>query len=243
MAQPRRWLLGALVRGGRVEWRVSEDAAGAEGAAAAFIAQCLRQAMDERGLATVALSGGRSPWGMFERLADERVEWDRVHVLQVDERIVPLDDKARNWSHFLEGSLAERIPQQNRHPIPVEVDAELAVGRYSATLIQWAGVPPQLDVVHLGIGEDGHTASLFTDDVLLQDRRHWVGVSRVYEGHRRLTLTLPVLNCARRIAWFAIGAKRREVLTRLRKGDESIAASHVRRDNAVVFTDVATAEA
>jgi len=221
-----------------VDWRISGDSAGAEQAAAAFIAECLRQAVKERGLATFAVSGGRSPWGMFERLADESVEWDRVHVLQVDERVVPLDDDARNWSHFLEGSLAERIPKQNRHPMPVEEDAELAVGRYSATLIQWAGVPPQLDVVHLGIGEDGHTASLFADDVLLQDRRHWVGVSRVYEGHRRLTLTLPVLNSARVIAWFVIGAGRREVLERLRRGDESIAASHVQRGKAVVFTNV-----
>src|SRR5690606_5673676 len=209
-----------------------------EQAAAAFIAECLRQAVKERGLATFAVSGGRSPWGMFERLADESVEWDRVHVLQVDERVVPLDDDARNWSHFLEGSLAARIPKQNRHPMPVEEDAELAVGRYSATLIQWAGVPPQLDVVHLGIGEDGHTASLFADDVVLQDRRHWVGASRVYEGHRRLTLTLPVLNSARVIAWFVIGAGRREVLERLRRGDESIAASHVQRGKAVVFTNV-----
>ncbi|HLU07758.1 MAG TPA: 6-phosphogluconolactonase [Woeseiaceae bacterium] len=221
-----------------MDWRISGDSAGAEQAAAAFIAECLRQAVKERGLATFAVSGGRSPWGMFERLADESVEWDRVHVLQVDERVVPLDDDARNWSHFLEGSLAERIPKQNRHPMPVEEDAELAVGRYSATLIQWAGVPPQLDVVHLGIGEDGHTASLFADDVLLQDRRHWVGVSRVYEGHRRLTLTLPVLNSARVIAWFVIGAGRREVLERLRRGDESIAASHVQRGKAVVFTNV-----
>jgi 6-phosphogluconolactonase len=221
-----------------VEWRTSEDGAGAEQAAAAFIAECLRQAVKQRGLATLAVSGGRSPWNMFERLADENVEWDRVHVLQVDERIVPLDDKARNWSHFLECSLAERIREQNRHPLPVEEDVELAVGRYSATLIQWAGVPPQLDVVHLGIGEDGHTASLFADDALLQDRRHWVGVSRIYEGHRRLTLTLPVLNSARKIVWFVVGARRRDVLKRLRDGDESIPAGHVQRDRAVVFTDV-----
>ena len=237
MAQPRSRL---LTRGVLVEWRVSEDAAGAESAAAAFIAQGLRHAVQERGLATLALSGGRSPWGMFERLASESVQWDRVHVFQVDERIVPIDDKARNWSHFLESPLALRIPQQNQHPMPVEAeDAELAVGRYSATLLQWAGVPPQLDVVHLGVGQDGHTASLFADDVLLKDRRHWVGLSRVYEGHRRLTLSLPVLNTARKIVWFAVGEGRREVLTRLRDRDESIAASHVQRDRAVVFTDAA----
>jgi 6-phosphogluconolactonase len=226
-----------------MEWRTSKDGAEAEQAAAAFIAECLRHAVKERGLATLAVSGGRSPWGMFERLADESVDWNRVHVLQVDERIVPLDDKARNWSHFLQGCLAERIPQENQHPMPVEEDAELAVGRYSATLLQWAGVPPQLDVVHLGIGEDGHTASLFADDVLLEDRRHWVGVSRVYEGHRRLTLTLPVLNSARTIVWFAVGARRRDVLKRLRDGDQAIPAGHVQRDRAVAFTDADAAGA
>src|SRR5690606_24052948 len=114
---------------------------------------------------------------------------------------------------------------------------ELAAGRYSATLIQWADVPPQLDVVHLGIGEDGHTASLFAGDPLLEDRRHWVGVSHEYQGHRRLTLTLPVLNNARNIAWFAVGAGRRRVLERLAAADPSIPASHVRREQAVCFVD------
>lgn len=123
--------------------------------------------------------------------------------------------------------------------MPVEAeDAELAVGKYSATLLQWAGVPPQLDVVHLGLGQDGHTASLFIDDVLLEDRRHWVGVSRVYEGHRRMTLTLPVLNSARMIVWFAVGAERLPVLERLKAGDQGIAASRLQRERAVVFTDV-----
>lgn len=222
-----------------MEWRASEDVAGAESAASAFIAQCLLHAVQERGLATLALSGGRSPWGMFERLASENVEWNRVHVFQVDERIVPLDDSARNWRHFLKSPLAQRIPPENRHPMPVEAeDAELAVGKYSATLLRWAGVPPQLDVVHLGLGQDGHTASLFIDDVLLEDRRHWVGVSRVYEGHRRMTLTLPVLNSARMIVWFAVGAERLPVLERLKAGDQGIAASRLQRERAVVFTDV-----
>jgi 6-phosphogluconolactonase len=221
-----------------IEWRISENATVAESQAAVFLARTLVRAVEDRGVALIALSGGRSPWGMIDRLAKEDVEWDRVHVFQVDERLVPPDHDARNWKRFLQSALAQRIPQQNWHPMPVEAeDAELAVGRYSATLFQWAGVPPQLDVVHLGIGEDGHTASLFLDDTLLADRRHWVGVSRVYEGHRRLTLTLPVLDSARAIVWFAVGAGRRDVLTRLRQADPGIAASHVRRDRAVVFTD------
>jgi len=221
-----------------MKWLVSQDAAEAERAAATFIAERLVQAVEARGWATLAISGGRSPWTMFGHLAALDVDWDAVHVFQVDERIVPLHDPARNWAHFLDSPLARRIPDSNAHPMPVDIgDLELAIGRYSATLIEWASVPPQLDVVHLGLGEDGHTASLFADDTLLQDRRHWVGVSRAYEGHRRLTLTLAVLNSARTVVWFAVGAGRRAILMRLKKGDPEIAASHVQRDRSVVFTD------
>ena len=222
-----------------MEWRASKNAADAERAAAEFIARCLEGALEARGLATLVISGGRSPWGMFDCLATHELEWNVVHVFQVDERIVPLDSQARNWSHFLESALARRIAKKNRHPMPVEIeDHDLAIGKYSATLIQWAGVPPQLDVVHLGIGADGHTASLFADDALLKDRRHWVGISRAYEGHRRITLTLPVLNSARSVVWFATGEGRRDALVRLRAGDHSIAAGHVQRDRAVCFTDI-----
>lgn len=221
-----------------MEWRMCENVRAAEAAAASFIAERLVRATGARGRATLALSGGRSPWPMFERLARLDVPWDVVHVFQVDERIVPLDDPARNWGQFLKSPLAARIAAGNAHPMPVDIaDTELAIGRYSAQLIEWASVPPQLDVVHLGIGEDGHTASLFADDALLADRRHWVGVSRIHQGHRRLTLTLPVLNGARSIVWFAVGAERRHILERLRRGDPAIAASHVQRDRSVVFTD------
>jgi 6-phosphogluconolactonase len=222
-----------------MEWQVLDNAAGAERAAAEFIARGLEAALEARGLATLAISGGRSPWGMFGLLAEHDLGWEGVHVFQVDERIVPLDDDARNWARFLESPLARRIPAANQHSMPVEIaDNEVAVGKYSATLLQWTGVPPQLDVVHLGLGADGHTASLFTEDVLLQDRRHWVGISRVYEGHRRLTLTLPVLNSARSVVWFVTGESRRDALARLHAGDAAIPAAHVQRERAVCFTDV-----
>jgi 6-phosphogluconolactonase len=221
-----------------VKWRVSEDAAAAARHAAEFIAERLAQALETRGRASFAVSGGRSPWPMFEHLASQDVDWSAVHVFQVDERIVPVDHTERNWKRFLENPLAHRIPEANRHPMPVEIENhELAAGRYTRTLGEYAGVPPALDVVHLGIGEDGHTASLFADDSLLRDTRHWVGVSRVYQGYRRLTLTLPVLNSAQTIVWFAVGASRRAILTRLNDGDPEIAASHVRRGRASCFTD------
>jgi len=227
-----------------MDWVAREDVTAMESAAAEFIALRLTRAAEERGRATLAISGGSTPWGMFERLASQAAPWTDVHLFQVDERIVPREHDARNWKRFLENPLSLRIPRDNCHPMPVDVeDAELAAAVYSATLTGYSGEPPVLDVVHLGIGEDGHTASLFSDDALLQERQRWVGVSRRYRDHRRLTLTLPTLNQARSVVWLVVGAGRRGVLARLRDGDLSIPAGRVQRDRAVVFTDLDAAPA
>jgi 6-phosphogluconolactonase len=221
-----------------MEWIASESAATAERAAAEFIARHLIQAVRERGHASLAISGGRTPWGMFDQLAAQAVTWGAVHLFQVDERIVPLADDARNWKRFLASALARRVPRANQHPMPVEIEAaEIAVEQYARTLTEWTGEPPALDVVHLGVGADGHTASLFADDSALQETQRSVALSRSYEGYRRLTLTLPVLNRARRVVWFAVGAARRAALSRLFDGDTAIPASHVQRDRAICFTD------
>ena len=217
-----------------------EDLAAAEREAAEFIAARLAQAVRERGLATLAISGGTTPWGMFECLAARALSWNAIHVLQVDERIVPLDQAARNWRRFLANGLAQRVPEANRHAMPVEIeDSKLAASRYANTLIGRAGDPPELDVVHLGIGEDGHTASLFAGDPLLEEKQRWVGVSRPYLKHRRLSLTLPAIDQARCIVWFAVGSGRRDAVRRLLDGDVAIPAGRVNRDRAVCFTDQA----
>ena len=221
-----------------MEWVTSASVAAAEQAAAQFIARQLREAVRERGRATLAVSGGRTPWGMLDELAAQDVTWSAVHLLQVDERIVPLDQEARNWKGFLAGTLAARIPLDNQHAMPVELgDPEMAASRYARTLRECSGEPPTLDVVHLGVGADGHTASLFADDSPFQETQRPVAVSRSYEGHPRLTLTLPVLNRARCVVWFVVGGARRAALARLLNGDRAIPASHVRRDRATCFTD------
>ena len=221
-----------------MEWITSETVAAAQAAAAEFIARELRQAVRERGRATLAISGGRTPWGMFEQLAGQEVNWSAVHLLQVDERIVPPDHEARNWRQFLASALALRVPRDNQHEMPVEIeDPDMAASQYARILTECSGEPPTLDIVHLGIGADGHTASLFADDSLLQETEHTVAVSRSYERHRRLTLTLPVLNRARRVVWFAVGGALSAVLGRLYKGDVAIPASRVQRDRATCFTD------
>lgn len=221
-----------------MEWIVSEDVPATEEAAAQFIAGRLAQALSSRGRASLAISGGRSPWGMFEKLAREALPWNAVHLFQVDERIAPPNDEARNWKQVLANPLAQRIAPAHLHPMPVEhADAQLAAAQYAATLCEWTGEPPVLDVVHLGIGDDGHTASLFAGDPLLEDSEREVGVSGRHGGHIRLSLTLPALCRARSIVWFAVGAARRPALSRLFAHDTAIPASRVRRDDAVCFVD------
>ena len=216
----------------------SETVAGAERAAAEFIARRLIQAVRERGQASLAISGGRSPWGMLDQLAAQAVTWSAVHLFQVDERIAPPGDEARNWTRFLAGALARRLQPANWHPMPVEIEEpETAADRYAGVLAEWTGDPPAIDVVHLGIGADGHTASLFSGDSPLRETQRSVAVSRSYEGFRRLTLTLPALDRARCVVWFAVGAPRRAALTRLLDGDTAIPASLVQRDRAACFTD------
>lgn len=225
-----------------MDWVTGEDVATTERAAAEFIATRLREAIVARGRAMLAVSGGRTPWNMFGRLADCALEWNAVHLFQVDERIVPADDDARNWKHLLATPLAARIPPAQRHPMPVEVDdPELAAARYATTLAAACGDPPVLDIVHLGIGDDGHTASLFAGDPLLDEAARDVGVSLPREGIRRITLTRPALDRARHVVWFALGAARQRAVARLFAADRSIPAGRVARERATCFTDPAAA--
>lgn len=215
------------------------DVVTAERAAAERIATQLTQACGERGMASLAISGGTTPWGMLARLAEQPVPWSDVHLFQVDERIVPIDHEGRNWKRFLASPLARRIAQVNRHAMPVEIeDAELAAREYANTLTARVGEPPALDVVHLGLGEDGHTASLLPGDPLLDAEQRWVGVSQTYQGHRRLSLTLPTLNSARCIVWFVVGASRRAAVRGLLAADPAIPAGRVRQDHAVCFSSM-----
>lgn len=207
-------------------------------AAAEAIAQLISTAVSDRGQAVIALSGGRTPAEMVRTLATIPLPWDRVHLFQVDERVVPADDPARNWSHL--GLLAELVPVTHRHPMPVEdPDAD---SRYSEELCLSAGRPPLLDVVHLGLGEDGHTASLVPGDPVLdvvdQDVA-WVGS---YRGHRRLTLTLPVLARARHQVWLVTGSgKATSVRELAAAGYTSPGARAMRGAVATVFVDAGAA--
>ena len=209
--------------------------------AAERIAQVARNAVAERGRCALGFSGGTTPWRTFRALAEEDVPWERVHLFQVDERIAPPGDPERNDFHLKE-VLIDRIaiPSANVHSMPVEEeDLDEGGRRYEAILRQVAGTPPVLDLVQLGLGEDGHTASLFPDDAALRIVDADVAVSGLYKGRRRMTLTFPAIDRARGILWLVTGSGKSEALGRLRAGDRSIPAGRVRSDLAVLLADKA----
>lgn len=211
--------------------------------AAEVIAADARAACAVRGRFVLAVSGGRTPWMMLRALADQDVPWAGVHLAQVDERVAPAGHADRNLTHLAE-SLLGRAPIRldQIHAMPVELaDLENAAVHYSATLRDIAGAPPLLDLVHLGLGTDGHTASLVPGDPVLAIDAADVGVTGPYEGRRRMTLTYPIVNRARRILWVVTGAEKAAMLTRLRDGDPAIPAGRVRQDRALVLADSAAA--
>jgi 6-phosphogluconolactonase len=213
--------------------------------AAERIAQVALEAVTVRGRCALAFSGGTTPWAAFRALAGKDVPWDRVHLFQVDERVAPSGDPARNHLHLQE-ALVDRIaiPSANVHPMPVEEeDLDAGARRYESTLRRIAGTPPVLDLVQLGLGEDGHTASLFPGDLALQAIDSEIAVTGPYKGRRRMTLTFPAIDRARCLLWLVTGSGKTAALERLRAGDRSIPAGCVRTDRAVLLADMAAAGA
>jgi 6-phosphogluconolactonase len=181
---------------------------------------------------------------MLRALASEKVSWESVHVVQVDERVAPAGDPDRNLTHLHE-SLLEHAPlrREQIHAMPVESpDLEAAAKRYAMTLQEIAGSPPVLDLAHLGLGPDGHTASLVPGDPVLNVTGADVALTGIYQGKRRMTLTYPMLNRSRRILWLVTGSDKVGALARLRDGDVSIPAGRIHRDKAVVLADRVAAE-
>jgi 6-phosphogluconolactonase len=178
---------------------------------------------------------------MLRALSGEDVPWQNVYMAQVDERVAPAGDPDRNLTHLRE-SLQAPLRSEQILAMPVESpDLEAAAARYAATLREVAGSPSVLDLVHLGLGPDGHTASLVPGDPVLEVTAADVALTGIYQGRRRMTLTYPIINRSRRILWLVTGSEKVEMLGRLRQGDTSIPAGRVRQDQAVVFADKAAA--
>ena len=225
--------------------QILPDAEAAAVCAARHIAGAAHDAVAARGRFTVALSGGRTPARMLAALAAVPMPWDRTWVFQVDERVAPDGDPARNLNMLHEALLGSGLLEPDRlHPMPVaHGDPHGAAARYASLLGEHAGDPPVLDLVHLGLGDDGHTASLVPGDVALEAQDSEVCVTGEYRGHRRMTLSFSALDRARARLWLLTGADKGPMLARLDAGDAEIPAGRVSRAGAVVICDADAAAA
>ena len=222
---------------------IHSDADAVALAAAKLIAKEARDAVATRGKFVMAVSGGKTPWVMLRHLAQQDVPWEHVHVFQVDERVAPEGDADRNLTHLRE-SLLEHAPLRpdQIHAMPVGAsNLESACVQYAQALTEVAGSPPVLDLVHLGLGPDGHTASLVPGDAVLNVTNTDVALTGIYQGRRRMTLTYPLISRSGRVLWVVTGAEKAGMLTRLQAGDVSIPAGRLSGDRAVVLADRAAA--
>jgi 6-phosphogluconolactonase len=188
---------------------------------AELIAEAAREAVAERGRCALAVSGGSDPWPMFSQLEDFDLDWTRTEIFQVDERVAPAGSDERNLTHLIE-SLSIGA-QGSLRPMPVtDDDLDVAAERYGASL------PDAIDLAHMGLGSDGHTASLVPGDPVLEvtDRRVAVTAGE-YEGVRRMTLTYPELHRVRNLLWVVTGEEKVDALQKLLAGDPSIPAGRV----------------
>ena len=214
----------------RIEVCPDADAVAERGAE--FVAERARAAVDDHGRFTFAVSGGHTPWAMFARLVGKAMPWERVTIFQVDERVAPEGDPDRNLTH-LRASLPPEASTDVR-PMPVNADdLERAAAEYARSL------PDAFDLVHLGLGPDGHTASLVPGDPVLEVMDRDVALTGAYQGRQRMTLTYPVLERAPNVLWLITGEDKIDALRRLQAGDRSIPAGRISAANAVVITDEA----
>jgi 6-phosphogluconolactonase len=214
-----------------LEIEILPDAAAVAERGAAYVAEQARAAVEDRGRFTLAVSGGRTPWAMFAHLVGQ-MPWEKVTIYQVDERVAPDGDPDRNLTHLRASLPPGGAADVRAMPVGAH-DLEAAALGYAAAL------PAELDLVHLGLGPDGHTASLVPGDSVLEVMDRRAAVTGEYQGRRRMTLTYPTLNHARRVLWLVTGDDKVDALERLRAGDRSIPAGRVNAANALILADQA----
>jgi 6-phosphogluconolactonase len=216
--------------------RVSPDTGAATAACAAHLAARLEAVLAVRDDAHLALSGGSTGARLCRTLAALPVAWRRVHVYQVDERIVPDGHPDRNATALLHELVQPAaVPGDHVHLLPVTAaDLDGAAAAYGAAL-------PRLDIIHLGIGPDGHTASWPPEQPEVRTRPAPVTVTAEFNGHRRMTLTAAPIAAAREVVWLICGADKRDTLHRALSGDPGVPAAHAMDERSVVFADAAAA--
>ena len=201
--------------------QVMDDAEQVHRRGSELIAEAAREAVSERGASALGFSGGTDPWPMFSGLEELGLDWTKTEIFQVDERVAPAGSDERNLTHLVE-SLSIGA-QGSIRPMPVTGDdLDAAADRYAALL------PEALDLAHLGLGPDGHTASLVPGDPVLEvtDKRVAVTAGE-YQGVRRMTLTYPELHRVRSLLWVVTGEEKRDALGKLLARDHSIPAGRV----------------
>ncbi len=235
--------LGCVFMKSRMQIETLPTADAVAARAAQIIARDARSAVASRGLFVMAVSGGRTPWQMLRALANEDVPWAKVHVVQVDERIASAGHADRNLTHLRESLLSHApIPQEQIHAMPVEMgDLDQACQDYSELLSSMCGQPAVIDLVHLGLGPDGHTASLIPGDSVCEVHSAEVALTGVYQNRRRMTLTYPILNRSRHILWVVTGGEKSPMLPRLLAGDPTIPAGPIAQENATLLADAPAA--
>lgn len=219
-----------------IELLVLPDPDAASRRAAEVVVAAGEDSIEARSEFMLALSGGKTPWAMIGLLGEmEGMPWGATRIFQVDERVAPPGDDARNLTHLVQ--MLSLDHQATLRPMPVTSrDLELSAAEYEVH------VPENIDLVHLGLGPDGHTASLVPNDSVLDvDDRRVAMTDTIYQGHRRMTLTYPALAAARQILWLVVGEAAREPLAKLLAGDRSIPAGRVENENMVVVADEAAA--
>jgi 6-phosphogluconolactonase len=215
------------------ETEIAPDANALAAMAASYVVSLAKAAVVARGRFTFAVSGGHTPWAMFEALRAEYMPWAEVELFQVDERVAPEGDPDRNLTHLRE-SIGDAPAQV--HPMPVNYpDLDAAAADYAAVL------PERFDLVHLGLGPDGHTASLVPGDPVLEVTGKLVGVTEPYQGHQRMTLTYPALARADQLLWLVAGADKRDAMAKLLAGDDSIPAGRVQATRSLIMADESAA--
>ena len=223
--------------------RVFADTESVALAGAQFIGELARRSIDVRQQFALALSGGRTPWRMLQLLAGQQHDWDRWQVFQVDERVAQENNESRNLLH-IRRNFADRTGMQRTqiHAMEVEAgDLPAAADRYQCELQACCGDPPVLDLIVLGLGSDGHMASLVPNDPVLEIEDADVAISAEYQGHKRMTLTLPIINRARQVVWLVTGEEKALALRKMLDRDRSIPAARVEQEIAVVFANEAAA--
>lgn len=209
-------------------------------AASEFLAEQAQQAVADKGSFYLALAGGSTPRELYKQLAQPHLStqfpWRHTHVFWGDERCVPIDDSRSN-AGMAYRILLNHVPIPPDHVLPMigRGSPEQNAAAYQSILQNsFSTTPPHFDLILLGLGEDGHTASLFPGTTALNKSQQWTAVSQGPDGLTRITLTLPVINNSRVVAFLVSGTKKTDVVSRVLKGDKSLPASHVRPINGTV---------